>query len=104
MTRKRYSPEQIIVMLREAEVLEYKGLTQLEIAKQLGICDQTLIRWRKEYGGLRVDQAKRLKELEKDAEMRPGQMPPPPEKPGTGMTFNELRDYAAKERREREDY
>jgi len=66
MARKRYSPEQIIVMLREAEVLESKGLTQLEIARQLGICDQTLIRWRKEYGGLRVDQAKRLKELEKE--------------------------------------
>ena len=66
MARKRYSPEQIIVILREAEVLESKGLTQLEIARQLGICDQTLIRWRKEYGGLRVDQAKRLKELEKE--------------------------------------
>lgn len=66
MARKRYSAEQIIVMLREAEVLESKGLTQLEIARQLGICDQTLIRWRKEYGGLRVDQAKRLKELEKE--------------------------------------
>lgn len=66
MARKRYSPEQVIVMLREAEVLESKGLTQLEIARQLGICDQTLIRWRKEYGGLRVDQAKRLKELEKE--------------------------------------
>ena len=66
MARKRYSPEQIIVMLREVEVLESKGLTQLEIARQLGICDQTLIRWRKEYGGLRVDQAKRLKELEKE--------------------------------------
>lgn len=66
MARKRYSPEQIIVMFREAEVLESKGLTQLEIARQLGICEQTLIRWRKEYGGLRVDQAKRLKELEKE--------------------------------------
>jgi transposase-like protein len=51
MARKRYSPEQIIVMLREAEVLESKGLTQLEIARQLGICDQTLIRWCKKYGG-----------------------------------------------------
>jgi putative transposase len=66
MARKRYSPEQIIVMLREVEVLESKGLTQLEVAKQLGIFEQTLIRWRKEYGGLRVDQAKRLKELEKE--------------------------------------
>jgi len=66
MARKRYSPDQIIVMLREAEVLESKGLTQLEVSRQLGICEQTLIRWRKEYGGLRVDQAKRLKELEKE--------------------------------------
>ena len=66
MARKRFSAEQVIVMLREAEVLESKGLTQLEISRQLGICEQTLIRWRKEYGGLRVDQAKRLKELEKE--------------------------------------
>jgi putative transposase len=66
MARKRFSAEQIIVMLREAEVLESKGLSQLEISRQLGICEQTLIRWRKEYGGLRVDQAKRLKELEKE--------------------------------------
>ena len=66
MARKRYSPEQIIVMLSEAEVLESKGLTQLEVSKKLGICEQTLIRWKKEYGGLRVVQAKRLKELEKE--------------------------------------
>ncbi len=66
MGKKRYSPEQIIVMLREAEVLESKGLTQAESAKQIGVCEQTLIRWKKEYGGLRVDQAKRLKELEKE--------------------------------------
>ena len=66
MARKRFSAEQIIVMLREAEVLESKGLSQLEISRQLGICEQTLIRWRKEYGGLRVSQAKRLKELEKE--------------------------------------
>ena len=48
MARKRYSPEQIIVMLREAEVLESKVLTQLEVVKKLGICEQTLIRWKKE--------------------------------------------------------
>ena len=66
MARKRFSPEQIIVKLREAEVLESKGLTQVEAAKKLGIAEQTLIRWRKEYGGLRVDQAKRFKELEKE--------------------------------------
>jgi len=66
MGRKRFSPEQIIVKLREAEIIESKDLTQEEAAKKLGICEQTLIRWRKEYGGLRVDQAKRFKELEKE--------------------------------------
>jgi len=69
MGRKRFSSEQIIVKLREAEVIESKGLTQVEAAKKLGICEQTLIRWRKEYGGLRVDQAKentRLKRLVAD--------------------------------------
>ena len=66
MGRKRFSPEQIIVKLREAEIIEPKGLTQVEAAKKLGIAEQTLIRWRKEYGGLRVDQARRFKELEKE--------------------------------------
>ena len=66
MGRKRFSPEQIIVKPREAEIIESKGLTQVEAAKKLGIAEQTLIRWRKEYGGLRVDQAKRFKELEKE--------------------------------------
>jgi len=66
MGRKRFSPEQIIVKLREAEIIESKGLTQVEAAKKLGIAEQTLIRWRKEYGGLRVDQAGRFKELEKE--------------------------------------
>ena len=66
MGRKRFSPEQIIVKLREAEIIESKGLTQGEAAKKLGIAEQTLIRWRKEYGGLRVDQARRFKELEKE--------------------------------------
>ena len=66
MAKKRYSSEQIIVKLREAEVLESKGKGQLEIARSLGIAEQTLIRRRKEYGGLRVEQAKRFKELEKE--------------------------------------
>lgn len=66
MGRKRYSAEQIIVLLREAEVLESQGMTQAEAAKQIGVCEQTLIRWKKEYGGLRLDQAKRLKGLEKE--------------------------------------
>ena len=66
MGRKRFSPEQIIVKVREAEIIESKGLTQVEAVKKLGIAEQTLIRWRKEYGGLRVDQARRFKELEKE--------------------------------------
>ncbi len=66
MGRKRFSSEQIIVKLREAEIFESKGLAQIEAANKLGIAEQTLIRWRKEYGGLRVDQAKRFKELEKE--------------------------------------
>ena len=66
MGRKRFRPEEIIVKRREAEVIESKGLTQVEAAKKLGIAEQTLIRWRKEYGGLRVDQARRFKELEKE--------------------------------------
>ena len=66
MGSKRFSSEQIIVKLREAEIIESKGLTQVEAAKKLGIAEQTLIRWRKEYSGLRVDQAKRFKELEKE--------------------------------------
>ena len=66
MARKRFSPEQIIVKFREAEIIESKGLTQVEAAKKLGIAEQTVIRWRKEYGGLRVDQARRFKELEKE--------------------------------------
>ena len=64
MGRKRFSPEQIIIKLREAEIIESTGLAQVEAAKKLGIAEQTLIRWRKEYGGLRVDQARRFKELE----------------------------------------
>jgi transposase-like protein len=53
-------------MLREAEVELAKGQSVKEVAKKLGITDQTYYRWRKEYGGLRVDQAKRLKQLERE--------------------------------------
>ena len=62
---KKYSPEEIIPKLRESEILISQGKTQELAAKQLGVSTQTLIRWRKEYGGLRTDQAKRLKDLEK---------------------------------------
>jgi len=66
MSRKRYSTEQIIQKLREAEVTLAKGRTVGEVAKQLGVTEQTYYRWRKEYGGLKTDQAKRLKELERE--------------------------------------
>jgi putative transposase len=66
MSRKRYSAEQIIVKLREAEVLSSQGRTVPEICRQLGVTQNTYYRWRKEYGGLEVDQVKRLKELERE--------------------------------------
>jgi|GEM_PF-54998 len=64
MARKRYTPETIIRKLREAEVLQGQGKIVAEMVKQLGVTEQTFYRWRKEYGGMREDQAKRLKELE----------------------------------------
>ena len=66
MARKRYSPEQIISMLREAEVWLNQATPVAEVCRKLGVSEQTYYRWRKEYGGMRVDQAKRLKELEQD--------------------------------------
>jgi len=66
MGRKRYTAEQIIGMLREAEVLQSQGMTIGETSRKLGISEQTYYRWRKEYGGMRIDQAKRLKELERE--------------------------------------
>ena len=66
MPRKRYTPEQIINSLREAEVLMSQGSSAGEAARHLGITEQTYYRWRKEYGGMRINQAKRLKELEKE--------------------------------------
>jgi transposase-like protein len=64
MPSKRHSPEQIISKLREAEVLIAQGATVPVAARQIGITDQTFYRWRAEYGGMKLDQAKRLKELE----------------------------------------
>jgi putative transposase len=64
MGMKRFTAEQIIGKLREVEVLQAKGQMIPEICRQLEISEQTYYRWRKEYGGLRVDQAKRLKEVE----------------------------------------
>jgi transposase-like protein len=66
MGKKRYSPEQIIHKLREVEILVNKGATVGEASKKIGVTEQTYYRWRKDYGGMRVDQARRLKELEKE--------------------------------------
>lgn len=66
MPRKRFTAEQIINKLREAEVELSRGLTLGQVVKQLEVTELTYYRWRKEYGGLRTDQAKRLKELEKE--------------------------------------
>ncbi len=66
MGRKRHTAEEIIGKLRTAEIELAKGLSAAEVVRKLGITEQTYYRWRKEYGGLRLDQAKRLKELEKE--------------------------------------
>jgi transposase-like protein len=65
MSKKRFTAEQIIPNLREAEVDQAKGRTVAQACKKIGVTEQTYYRWRKEYGGLRMDQAKRFKELEK---------------------------------------
>jgi transposase-like protein len=66
MPRKRYSPEEIIHKLREAEVLLSQDQTVQQAARQLGIAEQTYYRWRKEYGGMDKSQARRLKDLERE--------------------------------------
>ncbi len=66
MARKSYTPEQIINKLRQAEVLLSQGATIGEANRKIGVTEQTYYRWRKEYGGLRLEQAKKLKTLEKE--------------------------------------
>ena len=66
MPRKKHSAEEIIGKLREAEVLLAQGKKVPEVVRILGVTEQTYYRWRNEYGGLKVDQAKRLKELERE--------------------------------------
>ena len=66
MPRKKHSPEEIIGKLREAEVLLAQGKTVPEVCRMLEISEQTYYRWRNEYGGLKVNQAKRLKALERE--------------------------------------
>jgi putative transposase len=64
MVRKSYTPEQIINKLREAEILISQGATFTAMLKKIAVSDCTYYRWRKEFGGMKVEQAKRLKELE----------------------------------------
>ena len=82
MVRKRYRPEEIIAKLREADVLLAQGTKVAEVVRALGIHEVTYYRWRKEYGGMKVTQVKRLKELEKEnsrlrkavSDLTPGKM------------------------------
>ncbi len=66
MGRKRFTPEQIINHLREAEIHLSRGQTVKAVCRQLGISEQTYYRWRREYGGMKISQARRLKELEQE--------------------------------------
>jgi len=66
LARRLFRPEQIINKLREAEVLISQGATIGEASRKIGVTEQTYYRWRREYGGMRIEQAKKLKELEKE--------------------------------------
>jgi putative transposase len=66
MPKKTFTPEQIVAKLRQVEVLLSQGKTVPLACKEVGIVDQTFYRWRKEYGGLQVEQAKKLKDLQKE--------------------------------------
>jgi putative transposase len=66
MKRHRFSAEQIVNKLRQAEVLLAQGQTIAQVSKTLGVTEQTYYRWRKEYGGIKSDQARRLKDLERE--------------------------------------
>ncbi len=66
MAKKRHTAEEIIAKLREAEVLPSKSLSMPDVFRKPGVTEQTYYRWRKEYGGVRTDQAKRFKELERE--------------------------------------
>jgi putative transposase len=66
MPMKRFKPEQIVNLLRQVEVAIASGKTTPQAAREVGVTEQTYYRWRKEFGGLKLDQAKRLKELEKE--------------------------------------
>lgn len=66
MPTKKHAPEEIIGKLREAEIVIAQGRTTLDACRRIAISEQTYYRWRKEYGGLKTDQARRMKDLEKE--------------------------------------
>ena len=68
MARKTYKPEEIVAKLRQVDVLHSQGITMAEAVRKIGVTEVTYYRWRKEYGGLKTDQLKRLKELQKENE------------------------------------
>ncbi len=68
MARKNYKPEEIVTKLRQVDVLHGQGMSMAEAIRQIGVSEVSYYRWRKEFGGLKTDQLKRLKELEKENE------------------------------------
>ena len=66
MGKKRHTTEEIVMKLREVDVLQSKGQSLVEACRQIGVSEQTYYNWRKEYGGLKLDQAKRFKQLEQE--------------------------------------
>ena len=68
MTKKRPKPEEIVSKLRQVEVLMGQGMSRLDAIRQIGVVEQTYYRWRKQYGGMGVDQLKELKRLQKENE------------------------------------
>jgi transposase len=66
MARKREKPEDIVMKLRQVEVLQGQGMSNADAVRQIGVTQQTYCRWRRQYGGMSRDQLKRLKELEKE--------------------------------------
>ena len=66
MAWKRYKPEEMVAKLRQVDVLHSQGMSMVDAIRQIGVSEVTFYRWRKEYGGMKTDQLKRLKELEKE--------------------------------------
>jgi len=68
MSKKVHKPEEIVSKLRQVDVLHSQGMAMVDAIRQIGVSEVTFYRWRKEYGGMKTDQLKRLKELEKENE------------------------------------